>query len=142
MRQWCVVVACALTLAGCQTDASPTPVASQASPPVQTASDIERSPGYVRPTDAQALAAAKQKVSGKLKDPDSAKFTDVARKTTPNVAGQPTDVVCGKVNAKNSYGGYTGAKAFIYFVGDKSSVSSEDDLVGSTVIKNFCPEVL
>ena len=31
----------------------------------------------------------------------------------------PTDVVCGKVNAKNGFGGYTGGKAFVYFVADK-----------------------
>lgn len=139
MRRWCVLVACAVALAGCQTDGG-TQVARR--PPPPSPAEIERSAGYVRPSDVQAVAGAKQTVSGKLKDPDSAKFGDVKRKTTPNVAGEPTDVVCGKVNAKNAYGGYTGAKGFVYFVADKSSVSIEEPLVGVDVVKNFCPEML
>ncbi|MDC5446163.1 hypothetical protein ACT4Y9_18345 [Acinetobacter baumannii] len=54
-------------------------------------------------------------VSEQLKDPESAEFR--------NVKG-----VCGEVNAKNSYGGYTGFKRFI--VVNNSAViesNSEDD---------------
>jgi hypothetical protein len=142
MRQWCVVVVVwAFALAGCQTDGTGSAEVAAKPPPAPSAADIEKTPGYKRPTDAQALASARQTVSGKLKDPDSAKFTDVARKTTPNVRGEPTDVVCGKVNAKNGYGGYTGAKAFVYFVGNKSSTTVEE-LVGPDVVNNFCPEML
>lgn len=140
MRRCCVLVACAVALAGCQTDGGGTTAAVPR--PRLGPAEIERSPGYVRPTDTQALAGARQTVSGKLKDPNSAKFADVKRKTTPNVAGEPTDVVCGKVNAKNAYGGYTGAKGFVFFVADKSSVSIEEPLVGIDVVKNFCPEML
>jgi hypothetical protein len=49
--------------------------------------------------------AAIEKVKAQLKDPDSAKFRDI----------KPLDdkgSVCGWVNAKNSYGGYTGFSVF------------------------------
>lgn len=52
-----------------------------------------------------AIAAAKKAVIARLKDPDSAKFGKVVYR--------PDGVVCGYVNAKNSFGGYTGEKAFI-----------------------------
>jgi hypothetical protein len=41
-----------------------------------------------------------------FKDPLSAQFTDLA------IAEGPNQVLCGKVNAKNSYGGYVGRKSF------------------------------
>lgn len=48
-------------------------------------------------------------VRSRLKDPDSAKFRGL-------VAGMPPDksgiFVCGWVNAKNSFGGYTGDRPF------------------------------
>lgn len=126
-----------LALVGCQT-AAEAPIAAPAAP---SAADIERQSGYVRPTDAQAIAAAKSAVAAKLKDPESARFTETVRKTTPNLRGEPTDVVCGKINAKNSYGGYTGAKPFAYLVAAKLSVSAED-IAGPDVIRNMCPELL
>ncbi len=43
-----------------------------------------------------------------LKDPESAKFYDVA---TIKVGGSPY-AVCGYVNAKNSFGAYTGPRRF------------------------------
>ncbi len=54
-----------------------------------------------------AQAIAKQAVLGRLKDPDSAKFGQVV--------ARESGIVCGYVNSKNSFGGYTGDKAFIYF---------------------------
>ena len=45
-----------------------------------------------------------------LKDPDSAKFGKVFQGR--GMSGKAT--VCGEVNAKNGYGGYTGMTPFIY----------------------------
>lgn len=42
-----------------------------------------------------------------LKDPESAKFSNVVIAIGPN-----RTLVCGSINAKNSYGGYVGAKKF------------------------------
>lgn len=53
-------------------------------------------------------------VKSSLKDPDSAQFQ--------NVKGY-----CGEVNAKNSYGGYTGFKRFISVDGNTVIESDEDD---------------
>lgn len=135
-----VLVAGALALAGCQTDGGGAAQAAKP-PPAPSPADLERAPGYARPADAQALASARQAIAAKMKDPDSAKFTDVARRTALNAKEEPTDVVCGRVNAKNSYGGYTGAKPFVYFVADKSSVSIEQ-LLGVDVVGRFCPDLL
>ncbi len=56
------------------------------------------------PTNAE-LKAIKAKVTSNLKDPDSAKVTDIR----VNKDGY----VCGMVNGKNSYGAYVGKKPFM-----------------------------
>jgi len=48
-------------------------------------------------------------VRSKLKDPDSAKFTQLDMKATSDGT---MEVLCGMLNAKNSYGGYIGARSF------------------------------
>lgn len=52
---------------------------------------------------------AKGWVRSALKDPDSAKFRDVRVLGH----GETHTLACGYVNAKNSYGGYTGDQAFM-----------------------------
>lgn len=56
-----------------------------------------------------AITEAKIQVAMKMKDPESARFTDLIA-TPPDEHGKVT--VCGWINAKNSYGGYTGYTAF------------------------------
>lgn len=64
---------------------------------------------------------AKKRVLMSLKDPESARFSDVAYRE----AG--TDkYICGYVNAKNSYGGYVGPRQFIYGNGFLSIAEGED----------------
>jgi hypothetical protein len=91
---------------------------------------------------ANAIAEAKSTITSRLKDPESARFSDVSYKTSPNARGEPTDVVCGMVNAKNSYGGYTGAKPFVYFVDRREPHMADgvgfDAELGGTIYKNFC----
>ena len=51
---------------------------------------------------------AKQNVEAKLKDPQSAQFQNLV------VSGKAgASIVCGEVNAKNGFGGYTGFKRFV-----------------------------
>lgn len=58
---------------------------------------------------AETIVAAKRAVRESLKDPNSAEFKDVYANYT-----EEFDVVaCGKVNAKNDFGGYTGFKRFV-----------------------------
>ena len=68
------------------------------------AAGLSLAAGHSTTTDQANIAKAEAKVEDLLKDPDSAKFTRVKVKGV---------VVCGYVNAKNSFGGYTGAKAFM-----------------------------
>lgn len=46
-----------------------------------------------------------------LKDPKSAEFRNVYPSQTP----KGTPAICGEVNSKNAFGGYTGYKPFIIF---------------------------
>jgi hypothetical protein len=52
------------------------------------------------------LAQVEDAVRDRLKDPESARFTDVRK--------FPNGNACGWVNAKNSFGGYVGRKPFAY----------------------------
>lgn len=54
----------------------------------------------------QELKIISAKISEAFKDPDSAKFSNVR-------VDDKEGAVCGLVNAKNSYGGYTGAYPFV-----------------------------
>jgi hypothetical protein len=58
-------------------------------------------------TDEQALAQAKTALLANLKDPESAKISDMRR-----VESNGASFVCGRVNSKNSFGGYTGNAIF------------------------------
>jgi len=60
----------------------------------------------------------------KLKDPDSAKFSD---EYVSYKVGGP--IVCGKVNSKNSFGGFTGPKYYIGG-GDTVGVFTEEEVDG------------
>ncbi|KKN97492.1 hypothetical protein LCGC14_0156110 [marine sediment metagenome] len=58
---------------------------------------------------AATIIAAQKAVRAEVKDPDSVQFKDVFSNYT-----EAYDVVaCGYVNAKNSFGAYTGYKAFV-----------------------------
>lgn len=64
------------------------------------------------------ISKGEKAVAYSLKDPESAKFRNV--RVSPYMGGY---VVCGEVNAKNSYGGYTG---FTRFFGDADAGTLED----------------
>jgi hypothetical protein len=57
---------------------------------------------------------SKQAVIDGLRDPDSAKFRDVAQ-FSPTIGGEKRFVYCGEVNAKNGFSGYAGFEPFIAF---------------------------
>lgn len=93
-------------------------------------------------SDEEAFSKARRTVVSQLKDPYSAVFGELFRTTSRNVRGEPTDVVCGKVNAKNSFGGYTGMKGFVFMVEHESAYLADSggtlgDL-GYTVYRRFC----
>lgn len=57
------------------------------------------------------IERAEEKVKERLKDPESARF----RNETVREDRDET-IVCGEVNAKNSFGGYTGFVPFSYLM--------------------------
>ncbi len=58
---------------------------------------------------AETIVAAEQAVEGELKDADAAQFRDVCANYTEEFGV----VACGRVNAKNEFGGYTGSRRFV-----------------------------
>jgi hypothetical protein len=57
-------------------------------------------------------------VRRQLRDPQSAIFRDLSATNDRKIGQSPAGlVVCGYVNAKNGFGGYTGEKPFINFYG-------------------------
>lgn len=59
------------------------------------------------PSEKDFIVMGESLVKDTLKDPDSAKFESFFRNF-----GENTGYVCGYVNAKNSYGAYTGKKPY------------------------------
>jgi hypothetical protein len=68
-------------------------------------------------TQSDPNAEARAAVLAALKDPESARFG-------PMTAGKP-GTVCGTVNARNSFGGYTGNRAFAWTSGKSVLIYSD-----------------
>lgn len=82
----------------------------------------------------KALAEkARAAVLAQLKDPYSAKVEGMYLKTGSDM------VVCGTVNAKNEYGGYTGKKAFYFANFDGApAVRMESETFPAWAIEKLC----
>jgi hypothetical protein len=84
----------------------------------------------------QLIQEAHDAVRQKLKDPESARFKEDDLEVMPEQG-----VVCGKVNAKNGFGGYTGAQEYVYVRGQGAALS-EDDPDDFIKAVNACTEAL
>lgn len=73
-----------------------------------------------RRMDANLQYAAEQSVRAQLRDPESAQFRNVRVIRKPG-----STAVCGEVNARNGFGGYTGYQHFMSS-GDLSVVHSDE----------------
>jgi len=82
------------------------------------------------------------RIASSLKDPRSAQFERLQRAIRPNRKGEPHEVVCGFVNAKNGFGAYTGFRPFVYLVADKklyfSSGDTVDNMIAKMMLDTFC----
>lgn len=67
-------------------------------------------------TDSKIYSAVEAAVSESLLDPQSAQFSKLKIVDRVNEGKSSSMKVCGYVNAKNSFGGYTGNKGFYTFV--------------------------
>ncbi|MEM9995153.1 MAG: hypothetical protein AAGE79_13615 [Acinetobacter pittii] len=83
--------------------------------------------------DNKVIIEAKRYIKNNLKDPDSAVFRNVEAYFTRD----GNTVACGEVNAKNSYGGYTGFK---WFIGTNNNVlfDGETNKPFIEVFKELC----
>lgn len=73
-------------------------------------------------------------VKSVLRDPDSAKFGPMSGYDDRKFAGKPVTAVCGVVNAKNGFGGFTGDKNFVY-VTDPPMVVIDNDTDNALFVK-------
>lgn len=83
---------------------------------------------------------AKNEVVRMLKDPDSAKFDyNVMVTKVDSLGTKDRYAVCGKVNAKNSFGGYTGEKRFIVpmYVTDQTDLTINDPIIETSNSEKF-----
>jgi hypothetical protein len=89
-----------------------------------------------------AFAKATVAVNAKLKDPQSARYGDMVRKLAANVNGKPTEVVCGTVNATDSFGRYGGNRPFVYFIADGRAylveANPQPEDVAQVIYRRFC----
>ena len=95
-----LVVTVCFVLSGC---GAPTEVTKKAKP-IATPVSISSS----------TISSVRSAVRKKMKDPSSVQFGQYkALKLTDNETKSSTIAVCGKYNAKNSYGGYVGESMFL-----------------------------
>jgi hypothetical protein len=89
-----------------------------------------------------ALAKAMAAVNVKLKDPESARYGNMAKKTGPSVNGKPAEVVCGTVASKDASGRYGGTRWFVYFIADGAMFLTETrpqpEDVAQIIYARFC----
>lgn len=84
-------------------------------------------PWYRAPATQAQIDFAKERASYDMKDPSSTQFRNLFAITR----GRGDDTVCGEINAKNSYGAYTGFREFYvdsdgeYFISDPDSPMAE-----------------
>lgn len=88
-----------------------------------------------------AIDYGKKRVASLMKDPESAQFDSVTFHQTSEGEGEPyIGYVCGYVNAKNSFGAYTGKKAFIVkteITNDGKSIATSDVVMDDGQVSNF-----
>ncbi|BBT40916.1 hypothetical protein [Pseudomonas putida] len=60
-----------------------------------------------------AISKGQEMVASTLKDPGSAMFSSVRMVETQTAGDLHNGYLCGQVNSKNSFGGYTGPKRFV-----------------------------
>src|ERR1700722_12677922 len=86
-----------------------------------------------------AIKQARDMISAGLKDPYSVKYEGLTARVVPNARREPTQMVCGTVNAKNSYGAYVGAVHFVHFVKLRITYMRDgQSVVADSIVNDFC----
>jgi hypothetical protein len=74
-----------------------------------------------------AVVFGKAAIQRQLRDPSSASFGKVDAYTDRKYKTKSVTAVCGEVNAKNGFGGYTGMKKFVYVAEPNVTTLDNDD---------------
>ncbi len=96
------------------------------------------------PSKETMIPLIEQRIRASLKDPSSAQFSwpnDFVAGQHQPLAAKPIYgwVTCGTVNAKNSFGGYTGAQAVLVVVRDGQVLFSDVDKgTGRPLVAGYC----
>ncbi len=75
------------------------------------------------------MSRVKDSVRSKLSDPESAKFRNLHKYILTDKLKEQRVYVCGEVNARNGFGGYTGYKRFFFIIekdGKEDVIFGED----------------
>lgn len=90
----------------------------------------------------KVFAELRTQVLTRLRDPESARFGAFSRGIRLDSNNKRRDTVCGSVNAKNAYGGYTGMRPLVYFVDTRelhiADDSSLEGQLADTIYKITC----
>lgn len=130
MPRYISAILAAAFLAGCATPSTSIP-----NPP--TPAPYEGPPWLRYEASTEEIGRAELIVRGALKDPESARFRSFQKVSR----GMGDDYICGEVNAKNSYGGYTGHSAFTVSSAGKVKFATKDDIDGLLVM-SICSKPL
>jgi len=84
----------------------------------------------------QLTGMGRDQLNAILKDPDSAKYQDVGAYSPPAAKGNVT--FCGRVNSKNSFGGYNGYERFISAPNVGAWVQSSPGIKFNSVWHDIC----
>jgi hypothetical protein len=93
------------------TAATVTPPLQNAVSPPPTVPAPQAQPSAATQSRPDYFLRAERAVRGSLRDPDSASFGSLFEGR--GIVGRVT--ICGEVNSKNGFGGYTGMTPFVYF---------------------------
>lgn len=122
MKKHIAALAAAILCASCGTSPANDPIARLRGETMRTvlAYSITTAAYLETNSENSAIAKAMTATAGMLKDPESARFRNL------RVAGYADgSVVCGEVNGKNSYGGYTGYQPFVASI-DAATLYDDD----------------
>lgn len=95
---------------------------------------------FFKVTDSKIYSAVQDAVSESLLDPGSAQFSKLKIVDRSNEGKSSNMKVCGYVNSKNSFGGYTGNKgfyAFVYINGANISVGKNPTIESDWLTKGM-----
>lgn len=95
---------------------------------------------YAALSEEEMTAKAKEAVGRAVKDGESMRFNVLSVKPMPK--DPESFIVCGEVNAKNSYGAYSGFQRFAYSFLDKTPMVrlEEGGRSAQIMLDAFCPK--